>query len=49
MNKTIKLEHGTVLIMAGSTQKYYSHGVPIDSECTRVRYNMTFRYYNPIV
>jgi alkylated DNA repair dioxygenase AlkB len=49
MNKTIKLEHGTVLIMAGSTQKYYSHGVPIDSECTRVRYNMTFRNYNPIV
>jgi alkylated DNA repair dioxygenase AlkB len=49
MNKTIKLEHGTVLIMAGSSQKYYSHGVPIDLECTRARYNMTFRYYNPII
>ena len=43
----IPLKNGTILIMGGSTQKYYSHGIPKE-HCKKKRYNMTFRYSNPI-
>lgn len=44
----IPLKNGTILIMGGSTQKYYSHGIPKEEHCKKKRYNMTFRYSNPI-
>jgi alkylated DNA repair dioxygenase AlkB len=44
LNKTFKLESGDILIMAGSTQKYYSHEIVKDDKCKDVRYNLTFRY-----
>jgi hypothetical protein len=44
-HKTIELdlESGSIVIMAGSSQKYYSHEVVRDETCTESRYNMTFR------
>jgi hypothetical protein len=44
-HKTIELdlESGSIVIMAGSSQKYYSHEVVRDIKCTESRYNMTFR------
>lgn len=49
LNLDIELDHGTVLIMGGSSQKYFSHGVPIDMNCKKTRYNLTFRHTNPII
>jgi alkylated DNA repair dioxygenase AlkB len=37
------LESGSVMIMAGSSQKYYSHQVVRDETSHEVRYNLTFR------
>lgn len=37
------LESGSIVIMAGSSQKYYSHEVVRDENCHDVRYNLTFR------
>lgn len=43
LNKSIMLDSGTILIMAGSCQKYFIHQVPKDETCTDVRFNLTFR------
>lgn len=45
MHKDIvfRLESGSVVIMAGSSQKYYSHQVVRDASSNEVRYNLTFR------
>ena len=44
LNKSIRLESGSILIMDGSTQKYFCHS--IDKEDTmNKRYSMTFREY----
>jgi len=37
------LESGDILLMAGSSQKYFSHEVPKDEQCVGSRYNLTFR------
>lgn len=37
------LESGSIVIMAGSSQKYYSHEVVRDVNCVEARYNLTFR------
>ena len=37
------LESGSVVIMAGSSQKYYSHQVTRDETSHEARYNLTFR------
>ena len=37
------LESGSVVIMAGSSQKYYSHQVVRDENSHEARYNLTFR------
>ena len=40
----IKLKHGSMFIMAGAIQKYFSHEIPkTDSKDTR--YSLTFREY----
>ena len=36
MNRTIKLTHGSLLVMGGSSQKYFSHGVPKDEKCNDI-------------
>lgn len=42
-NINIKLEHGSMIIMAGTTQKYFSHGIPREYEEYGKRYSLTFR------
>ena len=49
MNKIFTLDNGTILIMAGSSQKYFSHEVEKDENCEKVRYNFTFRHHAPIL
>lgn len=38
-----KLPHGSLLVMAGRTQKNFRHEVPKEPEVTRARINLTFR------
>jgi len=42
-DKVFDLESGSVVIMAGSSQKYYSHQVTRDEASNEPRYNLTFR------
>ncbi len=44
LNMSIKLESGSLLIMAGSTQKYYFHGIEKEDVYNK-RYSMTWREY----
>ena len=37
-----KLEPGSLFIMAGDSQKYFTHGVPRDNS-KNTRYSLTFR------
>jgi len=39
----IRLKHGSLLLMAGATQKFWEHAVPREPECAGPRYNITFR------
>ena len=39
----IKLENGSLLIMAGTTQTYFSHGIPKEKIPCDKRYSITFR------
>jgi alkylated DNA repair dioxygenase AlkB len=39
-----RLPHGSLLIMAGSTQKNFKHEVPKQAEVTQPRINLTFRH-----
>ena len=39
-----RLPHGSLLIMAGNTQKHFKHQVPKESGVTQPRINLTFRY-----
>ena len=43
MNFDINLEHGSLLVMGGSTQKYFSHGIDKDPNCKEKRFSITFR------
>lgn len=47
-NFNIELSHGSMLIMAGNTQKYFSHGIPREINKTKNRFSLTFRNHNPI-
>ena len=40
---TERLPHGSLLIMAGATQKNFKHEVPKEPEVTQPRINLTFR------
>ena len=43
MNFDINLEHGSLLLMGGSTQKYFAHGIDKDPNCKETRFSITFR------
>ena len=43
-NFVLTLKSGSLLIMSGSTQKYFTHGIPSDSS-KKLRYSLTFRNY----
>lgn len=44
-NLDLLLNSGDIIIMAGTFQKYFAHGIPIDdSDVDKVRYNLTFRF-----
>lgn len=43
LNRTFELQSGDLLIMSGSSQKYFSHEIEKDNDCDNVRYNLTFR------
>ena len=45
LNRKITLESGSMLIMSGTTQKYYSHEIPKTDEKKNIRYSLTFREY----
>jgi len=38
------LSHGSLLVMAGSCQHHYRHGVPKEAKCRGERINLTFRH-----
>jgi alkylated DNA repair dioxygenase AlkB len=40
----IRLESGSLLVMAGATQTHYQHALPRDAACTAPRINLTFRH-----
>ena len=42
---TFKLESGSLFIMGGCSQKYYTHEIP-RSDSDDVRYSLTFRQFN---
>jgi alkylated DNA repair dioxygenase AlkB len=39
-----RLPHGSLLIMAGKTQKHFKHEVPKEPDVTQPRINLTFRH-----
>ena len=46
MNFSIDLENGSLLLMGGSTQKYFAHGIDKDEKCKEKRFSITFREHN---
>jgi alkylated DNA repair dioxygenase AlkB len=45
--KTIKMVHGSLLIMGGTIQHHWKHQVPKSSKIINPRINMTFRWIHP--
>ena len=41
--KNIVLEHGSLLIMRGTTQHFWKHQIPKTSKAVGLRINLTFR------
>lgn len=41
---SLALEHGSLLVMAGDTQRHWQHAVPKTRAAVGVRINLTFRY-----
>jgi alkylated DNA repair dioxygenase AlkB len=41
---TLDLAHGSLLLMAGATQRHYVHAVPKTARPVGERINLTFRY-----
>ena len=46
-NLSLPLADGSLLVMAGSVQKYYSHAIPKQLEPCGCRHSLTFRQYYP--
>lgn len=42
------LEHGSLLVMAGNTQRYYQHGLAKTTRKLDARINLTYRYIYPL-
>ena len=40
------LESGSIFIMAGASQKEFTHSIPKCDDCSSIRYSLTFREYN---
>ena len=40
----VELGSGSLVVMAGDTQKNYKHGVPVQKSVLRPRINLTFRH-----
>ena len=45
LNKTIDLKHGSIFILAGSANKYFSHEIEKSDLHKKTRYSFTFREY----
>lgn len=43
----LTLEHGSLLVMSGTTQHHWKHSVPKERQPRRPRINVTFRYVMP--
>lgn len=43
-SQTLPLAHGSLLIMAGATQRHYRHALPRSTRVTGERINLTFRW-----
>ncbi len=43
LKKRIILENGSMLVMKGTTQKYYKHGIPLQKKINDSRISLTFR------
>lgn len=46
---SILLEHGSMYVMQGETQKHYKHKIPRRAHVTQPRINLTFRQIAPVV
>jgi alkylated DNA repair dioxygenase AlkB len=46
IKKRMNLENGSMVVMDGTTQKYYKHGVPVQKKIKTGRINLTFRIVN---
>ena len=44
---TIELEHGSLLLMQGTTQHYWKHQIPKTTQPIGERINLTFRFIHP--
>jgi alkylated DNA repair dioxygenase AlkB len=42
--RNLRLGHGSLLVMGGTIQHTWYHGVPKDADCRRERINVTFRW-----
>jgi alkylated DNA repair dioxygenase AlkB len=44
--REVTLEHGSLLVMAGTTQRFWQHCVPVEQDVKEGRINLTFRMYS---
>ena len=49
IKKRLKLENGSMVVMDGTTQKFYKHGVPVQKTIKTGRINLTFRVVKQLV
>ncbi|WP_447585121.1 alpha-ketoglutarate-dependent dioxygenase AlkB family protein [Pseudoxanthomonas mexicana] len=45
--RTLELPHGSLLVMAGDTQRHYRHALPRTAKAVAPRINLTFRWIDP--
>ena len=43
-NRSLDVEHGSLLVMGGTCQRHYVHGVPRQSAVSGERISLTFRH-----
>jgi alkylated DNA repair dioxygenase AlkB len=46
VRRAITLAHGSLLVMAGTTQRFWKHCVPVERRIAHGRINLTFRIYS---
>lgn len=47
LGRTLELPHGSLLVMAGDTQRFYRHALPRTAKPVAPRINLTFRWIDP--